>query len=92
MSEGMSNCNIAVVLEGGVVQEIVTDCSDAFGGINFIVIDYDKEDYREADLVPVVQGDGSAVTAYAEFLPLEESAIDLAGLSESLAARHGGET
>ncbi|HIE53869.1 MAG TPA: hypothetical protein EYP90_01595 [Chromatiaceae bacterium] len=85
MSENTKDCHLAVVIEGGQVQSIVTDCPERFVKTNFLVIDYDEEDYDEADHIPVLQGDGTVSTAFADLWPLEETAIDLKGVVHAIA-------
>lgn len=48
---------VAIVLEGGIVQAIVSDQPEQVD-VDFTVIDYDTDGVDEAELVAVPQSDG----------------------------------
>lgn len=65
---------LAVVLEGGLVQGVVSDRPDYFKGQDVMVIDYDTSD---DDTIEVPQGDGTVVDAYVSGYGVTLAAIDL---------------
>lgn len=68
---------IAVVLEGGLVQSIVSD-EPALIGRSVLMIDYDTDGTDEEDLVAVPQGEGRhSWAAYTHFAVIEAPRIDL---------------
>ncbi len=74
-----SPINLAIVLDGGLVQAVVTDAPEAFKGVNTMIIDYDT-DYLEKDderLGIVPQGVGTLKSAYIWSTSVEQSGIDL---------------
>lgn len=74
-----SPINLAIVLDGGLVQAVVTDAPEAFKGVNTMIIDYDTEcpdqDNERLGIVP--QGDGKLVSAYICATSIEKAGIDL---------------
>ncbi len=74
---------IAIALEGGVVQSVVTD-DTRLHGIAVLVIDYDTDGADEADLRLIEQRKGGEVVHYAGALLTDDvigsaEGIDLAG-------------
>lgn len=74
-----AKANLAVVLDGGLVQCVVTDNPDAVKGINAMVIDYDVDspDPDDECLGLVLQQDGSLEPAYMRGVGIEPATIDL---------------
>jgi hypothetical protein len=67
---------LAIILHGGLVQCVISDTPEAFGGV--VVIDYDTEGCSEDELTDVPQGDGSGIaTAVAHLDHVQKSAIGL---------------
>ena len=71
--------NLAIVIDGGLVQAVVTDNPAAFRGVNTVVIDYDTDyvepDYETLGLVP--QGGGNLKSAYIRATSIDAAGIDL---------------
>ncbi len=72
---------IAVVLEGGLVQSIISNPSNVLPDQVF-VIDYDDDGWEPDDISPVIQSDGSVSGAHVYSLNPECPSIDLAALIE----------
>jgi len=74
-----SPINLAIVLDGGLVQAVVTDAPEAFKGVNTMIIDYDTDcpDQDDEPLGIIPQGDGKLVSAYICATSIEKAGIDL---------------
>lgn len=72
---------IAVILEGGRVQCVVSDDPADFGK-EITVIDYDTEDASADELSVVPQDDGSYADAIVHKERVSEALIDLKGIRE----------
>jgi len=72
---------LAVVMDGGLVQAIVSDDPNAIDLADLIVIDYDTKSSDKKDLVEVPQGDGTVIEASVIHLSVTKAAIDLGSLS-----------
>lgn len=72
--------NLAVILDGGLVQAVVTDAPEAFKGVNTMIIDYDTDclDKDDESLGIVLQDDGALAAAYIRATSVESAGIDLA--------------
>jgi len=68
------NKRIAVIMEGGLVQAIVSDSPES---LSVVTIDYDTEGCDEDDLTPVKQSDGSYSNAVCTNECINEPVIDL---------------
>lgn len=68
---------LCVVLEGGVVKDVVSDKPEAFFGCECMVIDYDTGDYDPEDVFIVPQGGGKVSTAVGRIEPIASSGIEL---------------
>lgn len=77
---------IAVVLEGGLVQDIVSDRPNDVQPLTFMVIDYDTEGAEDDEKV-TVEGPDETAEACSRFIGLDEAVIDLQAVSEQLEAR-----
>lgn len=71
------NLLLCVVLEGGVVKDVVSDKPEAFSGCECMVIDYDTGDYDPEDVFIVPQGGGKVSTAVGRIEPIALSGIEL---------------
>ena len=76
-----ANCDttpptLAIVIEGGLVQAVVTDRPEAIR-VNVRIIDYDTDGASDDELSEVPQGDGSFCDAVVDHRDLTEAAIDL---------------
>ncbi|MES1934757.1 MULTISPECIES: hypothetical protein [Salinisphaera] len=67
---------LAIVMEGGLVQAVVSDRSEAIR-VNVWIIDYDTDGADDDELSEVPQGDGSFCDAVVDHRYLTEAAIDL---------------
>jgi len=72
---------VAVVIEGGLVQSIISNLSNVLPDQVF-VIDYDDDGWEPDDISPVIQSDGSMSGAHVYSLNPECPSIDLAALIE----------
>lgn len=79
--DGIKKPFLAVVLEGGLVQCVVSDQPDYFKGQDVMVIDYDTSD---DDTVEVPQGDGSISDAYVSGYGVTLAAIDLKETNDNI--------
>ncbi len=50
---------IAIIMDGGIIQNILADEE-----VDITIVDYDTEDAEEEDLTAVRQTDGTSVEAY----------------------------
>ncbi|HEY6874194.1 MAG TPA: hypothetical protein VI298_15830 [Geobacteraceae bacterium] len=78
---------VAVILEGGLVQCVVSDRPNAIQPMNLMVLDYDTEGADEEELLQVPQKDGSVSTATGRYLGFEHADIGLATVMDQLDAR-----
>lgn len=72
------NPEIAIILEGGLVQCVVTDGDIV--GLSYEVIDYDTDGGDEADFYGVPQEDGSISDAYVSGGSVSLATINLSGI------------
>ncbi len=75
---------IAIVMEGGLVQCVVTNNPKLKGKFDIITIDYDTEGVDEEDIINVPQDDGSTSRAWACFEQLYDAGIDLKSVVRQL--------
>ena len=78
---------VAVILEGGLVQCVVSDRPNDIQPINLMVLDYDTEGEDEEELLQVSQKDGSVSTATGRYLGFEHADIGLASVMDQIDAR-----
>jgi hypothetical protein len=78
------NPYLGVVLQGGIVQAIVSDQPELMADWNVMVIDYDTETTPDEDLTKVPQNDGSVSTAWSYLDSVTQTAIDLKAVYEAL--------
>ena len=71
---------LAVVLEGGLVQSIVSDQPDNMPIGEVMVIDYDTEGAEDERIFCVPHGDGTSVDAVVHTLSVGQAEIDLTGI------------
>jgi len=74
--------HLAVVMEGGLVQSIVSETD--LPELNVLVIDYDTQGTNPEDRVSVPQVDGSSAMAWSSFYAIEAATIDLAAVVHQL--------
>jgi len=78
---------VAIILEGGLVQCVVSDRPDDIQPMNLMVLDYDTEGADEDELLQVPQKDGSVSTATGRYLGFDQAEIGLADVMEQLDKR-----
>jgi len=78
---------VAVILEGGLVQCIVSDRPNDIQPINLMVLDYDTEGADKEELLQVPQKDGSISTATGRYVGFDHAEIGLAAVMDQLDAR-----
>lgn len=78
---------VAVILEGGLVQCVVSDRPKDIQPMNLMVLDYDTEGADEEELLQVSQKDGSVSTATGRYLGFEHADIGLASVMDQIDAR-----
>lgn len=77
---------LAIVLESGMVSDIVSNRPDFFAGVDVLSVDYDvHHEETSSVLVPVRQGDGTIEKAYVHDEAVDRAKIDLPGLVAALA-------
>lgn len=59
----MNKPHLIIVMEGGVVQDIVSDNPSFFDQVQIAVVDYDDEDYGDSKSQYVEQANGVRVLA-----------------------------
>ncbi len=70
--------NVAVVMDGGIIQAVVAENPELMNNINLVLMDYDTDGADEHDLVAVPQGDGrEEAAAYMRELDITKARIDL---------------
>jgi hypothetical protein len=75
---------VAVVLEGGLVQCVVSDNPERLPEMDLVVIDYDT-DGAEEGITEVPQGEGRPpVKAFAPSIPITRAGIDIAAVNGQL--------
>ena len=73
---------MAIIIEGGLVQSIVTDDLENFPEFeDIMVIDYDSQGFEPDEISLVPQSDGGVAEALVGHLCVEEASIDLDGIS-----------
>lgn len=78
---------VAVILEGGLVQCIVSDRPNDIQSMNLMVLDYDTEGADEEELLQVPQKDGSISTATGRYVGFDYAEIGLAAVMDQLDAK-----
>lgn len=81
---------VAIVIEGGMISDVVTNRPELFAGVELLSIDYDTDgnyDTHTGDCVDVPQSDGSSVPAAVSEWPWDRAKIDLAAVSAALDAK-----
>ena len=78
---------VAIILEGGLVQCIVSDRPGNIPPMNVIVLDYDTEGADEEELLQVPQKDGSVSTATGRYEGFCQAEIDLSAVMDQLDTR-----
>lgn len=84
--------NIAVVIDGGLVQEVITDNPEAFRGVKMVVIDYDTDSLDKDDecLGLVIQGNKDLRNAYMRGVDIDIESIDLQRVADFISDKAYG--
>lgn len=75
---------LAVILEGGMVSDIVCDRPDALPGLDVVVIDYDTDGVDEDALSYVRQNDGTWSDAIVHHESVSRATIGLTDIKDAL--------
>lgn len=75
---------VAIVLEGGLVQSVVSDYPNLLPSMNLLVLDYDTEGADQEELLQVPQPDGTLSEATGHYEGINQAEIDLAAVMEQL--------
>lgn len=75
---------VGVVVEGGLVQSIVSDQPDEFIAPDFVVIDYDTAEADDSEVIPVSSLDGTTKESIARIEVVERASIDLQKLKSNI--------
>ena len=75
---------LGIVLQGGIVQAIVSDQPELMTDWKVMVIDYDTESTPDEDLVSVPQSDGRDSKAWSYLDSVTQTAIDLKAVYAAL--------
>ncbi len=84
--------NLAVVLDGGIVQSIVTDVPEAFKNVSAVVVDYDVDcpDPDDCLLGIVLDQDSELAAAHMQNIIIEPAAIDLGQVADFVSGKAYG--
>jgi hypothetical protein len=92
---GIDEPILAVTIEGGVVQAVVSDYPEFLPSMNVVVIDYDTRGMQVSEMIRVPQEDGSISTADVTVHEINKARINLTAVLdqvdfriESLGAGH----
>ena len=75
---------LGIVLQGGIVQAIISDQPELMADWKVMVIDYDTESIPDEDLVSVLQSGESDSKAWAYLDSVTQTAVDLKAVCEAL--------
>lgn len=78
---------VAIILEGGLVQSVVSDYPNLLSGMNLMVLDYDTEGADKDELLAVPQPSGSLSEATGRYEGIERAKIDLTAVMKQLDER-----
>lgn len=68
---------VGVILEGGLVQSVVSTAPERVTDLNLVILDYDVEGADADELLHVTQGDGASAQAVGRIEQITLSGIDL---------------
>ena len=71
------NPTLIIVLQGGLVQDVVSDNPAFFDKVNITVIDYDTDNAEADDTVEVEQEDGSYGEAFVSERSVSQATIPI---------------
>lgn len=78
---------VGVILEGGLVQSVVSNASEQIPDMDVIILDYDVEGFEEECLLKVPQTSGEIAHAVGHIEKITESGIDLGMVLNQMNAR-----
>lgn len=78
---------VGVILEGGLVQSVVSNAPERISDLDLIVLDYDVEGFEEECLLNVPQSSGEIAHAVGHIEKITESGIDLGMVLNQMNAR-----
>ena len=78
---------VAIILEGGLVQCVVSDRPDDIQPMNLMILDYDTEGADEEELLQVPQKDGSVSMATGRYEGFCQAEIDPSAVMDQLDTR-----
>lgn len=78
---------VGIILEGGLVQSIVTNCLLDIPDLDVIIVDYDVDGADEEDLFNVPQGNSSVSKAIGHREAITEAGIDLPAVLNQMNVR-----
>ncbi|MEK9137287.1 MAG: hypothetical protein AAB393_09195 [Bacteroidota bacterium] len=78
---------VGVILEGGLVQSIVSNAPEQLPDMDLIILDYDVQGCEEDELLKVPQSSGGIALAVGHIERITESGIDLEIVLEQMNAR-----
>jgi hypothetical protein len=81
---------LGIVLDGGLISDVISDQPAAFAGVRIVAIDYDVTD-DHPQLAKVPQSDGSEEDAYVCEWEIDQAKVDLAAVMASIDAGDGDE-
>lgn len=86
--------NLAIVLDGGLVQAVVTDNPAVLKGVNTMIIDYDTDclDQDDECLGLVLQQDESLANAYMRGISIDPATVDLGQVANFVSDEACGST
>ncbi|MDD2310869.1 MAG: hypothetical protein PHH91_14935 [Desulfuromonadaceae bacterium] len=78
---------VGVILEGGLVQSVVSNAPERISDLDLIILDYDVEGFEEECLLNVPQSSGEIAHAVGHIEKITESGIDLGMVLNQMNAR-----
>ncbi len=78
---------LLIVIEGGIVQDIVSPDPELFRDVEVISIDYDTEGACPEDVFQIEQSEGDVSTAYCGWRDVTRVTIDHEKLSQVMMER-----
>jgi len=78
---------VGVILEGGLVQSVISNAPERISDLDLIILDYDVEGFEEECLLNVPQSSGEIAHAVGHIEKITESGIDLEMVLNQMNAR-----
>jgi hypothetical protein len=80
LAEDAPKPKLAIVLEGGLVQCVVSDQPEMFAGLEVLTIDYDTDGADDDEISTVPQADGTEEEAIVGWHDITQATTDLMGI------------